>query len=445
MKNKTNKQFLAFSLIIILNFVGLTIGQVKNPTKKSVKKSKVPVVLIHGIGGSNLRQPQISQRTKNRGFLGDGGFPNDVRILWSGNPRNLQFTSRGEPRTDTLSKTVIADGFYDVPGKNIIHLSEYFIKQKGYKEGSTLFEFAYDFRYSVNYNADKLGDFIQKIKTAMNVQQVDIVGHSMGGMIAKAYLSDEANAANVRTLVFVGTPHLGAPKALKVLRYGDDLGVKLLDECKVKRASHNYPSMYNLLPGKRYFEVAKSGYFFDDDDLDSDNIRGLLDFEQTLNNLKKGIEKECQLKEIDVMKGDEAMALNTLNNEMVERDTIKFHESLDNWKKPASVTVFNIVGYGVETIESIRESGGKITFNETTEGDGTVPLWSAETVEADAVYYVNLGKFKTEHSEMIGDKNINLQISKLLEKGANIYITETSNTRPTSVRFSKKSRVLKIK
>lgn len=437
MKNKTNKQFLAFSLILILMSVGLTFGQVKNPKKKSVKASKVPVVLIHGIGGSDLRQP-------SKALLSDGGFPNDVLKGFAGSPQNLQFTSDGKPRSDTKSKNIVAAGFYDVPGRDITDLSKYLVKERNYELKTSLFEFAYDFRYSVLHNAVKLGEFIDQIKDETKAAQVDIVGHSMGGMIAKAYLLKTENAANVRELIFVGTPHLGAPKALKALRYGDDLDVILIDGCKLKRAAHNFPAMYNLLPGRRYFEVAKSGYFYDDDDLDKNNIRGLLNFEQTLFNLKNGIETKCLLnREVDVMKGDEAMLTDRLNSKMVDRDVVQFHELLDGWKKPEGVKVFNIVGYGVSTIENIREKEGKITFNETTEGDGTVPLWSAETVESDSIYYVNLDKFDTEHCEMIGNKQIILQISELLEKGANIYIAQTSNSRPTSIRFSKNTRGFK--
>ncbi len=174
-----------------------------------------PLILIHGIGGSDLRQPT------SRGLLSDGGFPNDVLKFIAGDPQKLQFDSRGEPRADTISREVAAAGFYDVPGsRNITDLSK-FLRKQGYVLNVSLFEFAYDFRFSAMRNAVELGRLVERAKLKSATGQVDIVGHSMGGMVAKAFLLDAENAALVRTLIFVGTPHLGAPKALKALRYGD--------------------------------------------------------------------------------------------------------------------------------------------------------------------------------------------------------------------------------
>ena len=402
----------------------LAVTSVFAQKKSVVPETRIPVILIHGIGGSDLRQPPV------KGLFTDGGFPNDVLVGKAGDPYKLQFDSSGNPRRDTISKTVEAVGFYDVPlSKNITDLSKY-LRERGYALDRDLFEFAYDFRYSVPHNAGKLGALIERAKNTANAQKVDIVGHSMGGLVAKAYLSDPVNAANVRNLVFVGTPHLGAPKALKALRYGDDLGVKIIDGCKLKRAVHNMPGMLNLLPGKRYFEV-KGGYFIDADDLDGDSEKGLLGYEQMLVNLKDGKETKCLLdSKIDVASYDKDAMIDRLNGTLVSEHVIEFHAWLDSWAKPAGVTVFSVVGYGNETIESLKESGGGVTYVTTKEGDGTVPLWSSEAVESDHVYFVNVAKLKVEHSVMIGSSSFAAQILGLLRNGPGIYMKETSTARP---------------
>ncbi len=417
-----------FTIILTFSVLLSAIADTKAQISKTKNNKTIPVILIHGMGGSDLR-------TSSKGLF-DNGFPNDVLKFTAGDPYNLQFDSSGKPRTDTISKDIIPIGFYDVPGnKNITDLSKYLQKQN-FVLNKTLFEFIYDFRYSVPYNAAELSKFIAQIKDATGQKQVDIVGHSMGGLIAKSYLSDKSNAANVRNLIFVGTPHLGSPNALKALRYGDNLEVLIIDGCKLKRVVHNLPGMYNLLPGKKYFDL-RGGYFIDDDDLDENGTRGLLDYRETLLNMKNGKETRCLLKpSVDVAENDSAMMLDRLNEKLIDEHTVKFHDDLDNWVKPKNLTVFNIVGYGKKTLKTISEKDGKVDYTYTTEGDGTVPLWSAEAVKSNYFYYVNLDKLKTDHSRMIGDRQMDLQIYNILKKGAGVYIDEITTKRPANNEFN---------
>ena len=176
----------------------------------NVDQKQTPVVLIHGVGASRIR------RFKENGkpYKNDG-FPEDLAKGAIGDPEKLQFDSSGKPRTDTFSKDMEVVGFFNVPlQKDITDLSKHLRKQNEYKLDVSLFEFAYDFRYSVLDAAIKLEAYIETIKQEQNVKQVDIVGHSMGGLVAKAYLLKKENGLNVRKMIFVGSPHLGAPKAL---------------------------------------------------------------------------------------------------------------------------------------------------------------------------------------------------------------------------------------
>lgn len=395
MKNLT-KIFVcaAFLLVLILAF-----GETAN-AQKSKSAKPTPVVLIHGIGGADL-----DYQPKGKGIWGNG-FPNDVLIWKAGDPQNLQFDADGKPREDTISKDVKAVGFYDVPGgKNITDLSK-FLQKNGYTKNSELFEFAYDFRFSAVYNAEKLGELIKEIRAKNNDQPVDIIAHSFGGLIAKQYLSNSENAAKIKQLIFVGTPHLGAPKALKALRYGDNLDVKIIDGCKLKRVVHNLPGMFNLLPGKRYFTASGGGYFEDAGDIDGDGVRGVLDFEKTTFNLINGKETRCLMKP-----SVDATPLNKLSENLLTEHAIKFHDDLDNWTKPANIRVSMIVGYNIPTLKMLAENADGVKLTYTTAGDGTVPLISAESSNADAIYYADLKRLKTDHSGMIGAKLI---VEKLL-------------------------------
>ncbi|MGW2561006.1 lipase family alpha/beta hydrolase [Streptomyces sp. NPDC001514] len=57
--------------------------------------------------------------------------------------------------------------------------------------------------------AELLGRHIEEICTRTGHHEVDIVGHSLGGLIARYYVQRLAGDRRVRTLVTLGTPHSG--------------------------------------------------------------------------------------------------------------------------------------------------------------------------------------------------------------------------------------------
>jgi pimeloyl-ACP methyl ester carboxylesterase len=79
--------------------------------------------------------------------------------------------------------------------------------------------------------ADLLGRHIEQICERTGSGQVDIVGHSLGGLIARYYVQRLGGDSRVRTLVTLGTPHSGtrvAPLAnahpiVRQMRPGSDL------------------------------------------------------------------------------------------------------------------------------------------------------------------------------------------------------------------------------
>ena len=407
------------------------------PRKASVGNANLtPVILIHGIGGADLTY-RAPVKKDERGLIGNG-FPNDVLKGFPGAPQNLQFDEKGVPRSNSISKEIKAIKFYDVPGsRNITDFSK-FLKTKGYRKNENLFEFFYDFRYSVEQSSDELGVLIEQIISQTGASQIDIVAHSMGGLIAKNYLAKNPDAASkVKNLVFVGTPHLGAPKALKVLRYGDNLDVAAIDGCKLKRVAHNMPSIFNLLPGRRYFVAAGGGYFTDAADLDGDGVRATLDFEKTLFNLVNGRETRCLLNpRVD------APPFNNLSGYLVENQLVKFHDRLDEWQKPNGLKVFSIVGYGVPTIKMLSEDERQVSVTYTTAGDGTVPLISAEAVGSDETYFVNLAQMRSDHSQMIGEVVIGEQIYSLLQNNPKLSSGSLIKQRPTNAVFEESVKIL---
>jgi pimeloyl-ACP methyl ester carboxylesterase len=71
----------------------------------------------------------------------------------------------------------------------------------------------YGFEYwtlgRVAAGARQLGWFVDQVREATGAAEVDLVGHSMGGVVARYYVAFGDGDAKVRNLVTLGSPHAG--------------------------------------------------------------------------------------------------------------------------------------------------------------------------------------------------------------------------------------------
>ena len=87
------------------------------------------------------------------------------------------------------------------------------LKANGYAEGANLFTMPYDWRQSNVLTAVQLENKIDEVQQICQCDKVDLVAHSMGGLVARQYIQSDRYENDVDQLIFLGTPHLGAPKA----------------------------------------------------------------------------------------------------------------------------------------------------------------------------------------------------------------------------------------
>jgi len=83
----------------------------------------------------------------------------------------------------------------------------------GYVEGENLFSFPYEWRDSNELTAHRLNIKIAVVKAICDCNKVDLVAHSMGGLVARSYIQSVDYDNDVDQLIFLGTPHKGAPKS----------------------------------------------------------------------------------------------------------------------------------------------------------------------------------------------------------------------------------------
>lgn len=95
------------------------------------------------------------------------------------------------------------------------------LKLQALKDEVDLLVFDYDWRLSCVRNAELLAERIHghwwpgyTPKNVRPEERIVIIGHSLGGLVARLYIEDEAldGARFTRQLITAGTPHLGAPE-----------------------------------------------------------------------------------------------------------------------------------------------------------------------------------------------------------------------------------------
>ncbi|MGW4053423.1 esterase/lipase family protein [Streptomyces sp. NPDC004779] len=116
--------------------------------------------------------------------------------------------------------------------------------------GANVLLFPYDFRRGVAHAALRLRDEIdarlQGLSGSERAGRVIVVGHSMGGLVARYWLGPLGGAPDCRALITLGTPHRGAPKALNILVNGLRFGpLNFGDTAEVLRG---WQGVADLLP-----------------------------------------------------------------------------------------------------------------------------------------------------------------------------------------------------
>lgn len=80
----------------------------------------------------------------------------------------------------------------------------------GYEPDKYLFTFPYQWRNDNKYTAALLANKIIEVKQKSGATKVDIVAHSMGGIVTRLYAESDIYDNDINKIFFLGTPHLGS-------------------------------------------------------------------------------------------------------------------------------------------------------------------------------------------------------------------------------------------
>ncbi|MDO8472870.1 MAG: SBBP repeat-containing protein [Dehalococcoidia bacterium] len=263
-------------------------------------------------------------------------------------------------------------------------------------DNPNLFVFAYDFRLSIDVSAQSLKDYVGCIERFYPGTQINVLTHSMGGLVARRYILANPRDNRIDNLITEAAPWLGAPTGIKTFETGDF--VSIIDKKTMRNLlAPSWTGPAQLLPSAAFFllgwkPMGEAG----------------VDFNNSGNPYKTEFYDYYKYIELlDDRYGHSPTGLHFNPGTA----TKSFHDyvgplgSQDDWSgDQTGVNYFHIIGHqGVDTtigkvvmtVKPIVESSyfGYITTTKMVvvpeliyvAGDGTVPLLSAQRIVTDAL------------------------------------------------------------
>lgn len=320
--------------------------------------------------------------------------PREAVVLLPGLMGSLLTSIRGETSLLWLNPKLILDGksrYLELnhegtsDGSPMVHAMPFSLEKLTYlkmavtlRREALLFEFPYDWRLQIERNADYLARSIEVWADGDDAMQFTLVGHSMGGLVARAFVNSDRERAQrrVKRVITLGTPHFGASGAVSDIFNGNKLmaiASALNNNNDMRRMLSTFPGAFQLLPAPP--DLFPSG-------------------------------RPYPLKNFDVY-DERAWRLASVRQDFLDGGK-RLHELLAGADHP--VPTIQIAGCHMETITDVemqfdRDDRPRLDIVRTKtgadSGDATVPLWSATLPGADMYYVQEVHRDLPKNSDVI--------------------------------------------
>jgi pimeloyl-ACP methyl ester carboxylesterase len=349
-----------------------------NPTSPAPAVSSV--LFLPGLQGSRLYENVLGVENK-RWELSVGMSQKDAQALYL-NPD-------GTSAHPIYTKEGSAIGKVDVPFAGFDLYQTFFDKLEELKQEKAIGDylvFPYDWRMDPIDVVEKgtpykdgmrfVSKEVERLARLSLSGKVTVIGHSNGGLVAKALLARlerEGRADLVDKVIFLNVPQFGTPQAMSPMLHGDygaltSYGGLYLSKQHARDLSQYLPDGYALLPSRKYFEsnpvvvdLTHAPELQDKIALRSPIVSTYQDFDTFLTGFRSG-------------PSDDSLETPKLLTGALLARSMDTHDALDTWKAPTGVDVVQVVGNGLETMSGM-------TYEEHTKKKCVLAMFSCENVK----------------------------------------------------------------
>lgn len=291
---------------------------------------------------------------------------NDFETSW------LQFREDGTPYVDdgVYTKEIIDEVAVPIVGGNIYKsLIGDFRRMKEHHAIADYLLYAYDWRYDLNdilFNGTmypdgerkKLVAEIERLAATSYSGKVTIVAHSNGGLLAKALareLEIQGKDHLVDNVVLVGSPQMGTPKSILSFLYGYDEKLSIpwfMDNAKARTLINAMPGAYALLPSAEYFQRTKDAVIrfrtnADPYQVFTEAYGDAIDDYDVFARFMTGEDDRRDKPARDAVDREDV-----INKHLLKRADV-LHDAIDAWTPSGKITVTQIAGWGLDTIQGV--------------------------------------------------------------------------------------------
>lgn len=374
---------------------------------EDITKEDYPIIIVHGIMGGKLYHDNfLIWIHKGRVLLGIARLD------------CLAYDSLTPPNSRVNLTALEGEREYGAQD-SYKELVDYLCKQF---PSRAVYFYSYDWRQSNDNSAAELDNLIEDVKVQTGYSKVDLVCHSMGGLVASSYVK-QYGTTDVRYIITLATPYEGSPEIITRTLDERALGTGFIENIKGKFLVKNgltkeimvgMPSTAELVPTKRYFEstkLLKTGTKPTIGKVKSEDIT----YEEYCNIMRSIFGNNY----------DSAVIFqSSIEDALLNLDNAYF--AVATGKKTVKEVIINDKVASFEALKAIE-----LTYEGKDEwGDGTVPYISATMNGAlpdkykstkDSAGNSRYREFVTDHTSILSHKTALLWVKDILNQTSNPY------------------------